>query len=60
MKLIALLLLLLTLPLILVVYLAVFVLWYPVAALLRFAERDVPYPHEYMESFVKGELAHAH
>jgi hypothetical protein len=35
-------------------------LWYPVATLLRFADRDVPYPHEHMAAFLKGELIHVH
>ena len=40
--------------------LALLVLWYPVAAILRFAERDVPYPHEHMAAFLKGERLHVH
>lgn len=47
------------LPIILVVYLTLILLWYPATALLRFVQRDTPYPHEYMEAFVKGELRHA-
>ena len=57
MKVIIFTLLLLILPLILLAYLFLIFLWYPVAAILRIAKGDVPYPHEYMEAFVKGELA---
>ena len=35
-------------------------LWYPVAVLLRFAKRDVPYPHEHFSDFMKGEALHVH
>jgi hypothetical protein len=37
-----------------------FILWYPVAAVLRFADRSVPYPHEHFRDFLKGERLHAH
>ena len=49
-------LLLASIPLVLVA----FILWYPAAALLRLARRDVPYPHEHMAAFLKGELVHVH
>jgi len=45
-------------PLILLAYLALCLVWYPVAGLLRLAQRDVPYPHEHMAAFLKGELIH--
>ena len=40
--------------------LALLILWYPVAAILRLAERDIPYPHEHFREFMKGERLQTH